>query len=68
MANVEDNHKNRCSGISGRTVGKMYRTKTSPSSQHNGLRAKIQLRPMGKHRFPLGYKYTTMDRAPVPGC
>lgn len=65
---IEENHKNRCSGISGRTVGKMYRTKTSPSSQHNGLRQKTALRPMGKNRYPLGYKYTTQDGKPVPGC
>lgn len=53
---IEDEHRNRVSGISGRTAGRMFRaTKANPSSQHNPLRNKRQIQPRSdKDRFPSG--------------
>lgn len=71
MSNVQtaDDHKTRISGISGRTAGLMFRAhKSTPSRTSNGLRQKTALKPMGKNRFPGGFKYTTMAGEPIPGC
>lgn len=66
---IEDKHKNRVSGISGRTAGKMHRQfKAKPSSERRGLRNKVALRPMGKGRYANGCKYSTMAGEPIPGC
>jgi len=66
---VDDPHRHRVSGISGRTAGKMHRQfRAKPSSERRGLRQKVALRPMGKGRFANGCKYSTMAGEPIPGC
>lgn len=52
---VELKYKNRVSGVSGRTAGKMHRAfRANPSSERRGLRAHTQPEPKGKDRYPHG--------------